>query len=264
MSFLRSITSISLWFGTTIKVSVASLSFLFLPQRQQLALYLQKANGFVTNCNSQGSRFLRKSCNMKARPPFPFLRPSASRSGTPSDRRRGGERQGGVAGMKITYSIRTTERRHGGGERGEPRVNQQRVKAIVGSVTSRRRSVSDIIQAAKVRRSPGDQPRGDGGRREAEGLHVPRLLHRPVPGGRDGEVLAGDVEREKRTGPVRRVERLLEGDRRGLPRRVPEAGRQRWRPSSRAETTWTSPLSLRVASGADACSSCRTTTTRSA
>src|SRR3990170_3588719 len=71
----------------------------------------------------------------------------------------------------------------------------------------------------------GHEPEGHRGGREAEGLHVPELLHRPLPGDGDGQILARDAEEKTRRDPVRRVERLLERDRRSVPRRLPETGR---------------------------------------
>jgi len=132
--------------------------------------------------------------------------------------------KGGVAGMKITVVIQ--DDKNDATEAANVAnllVNQHRVKAIVGSVTSKATiPISDIIQAGRSRRSlHGNQPEGDGGRREAEGLHVPCLLHRPVPGGSAGEIRAGHAEEEERSRPVRRVERLFEGDRGGVPRRLP-------------------------------------------
>jgi len=79
-------------------------------------------------------------------------RRSASRPELLPDRRRGGERQGGVAGMKVTYVIQ--DDKNDATEAANVAnllVNQQRVKAIVGSVTSKTTiPVSDIIQSAKI------------------------------------------------------------------------------------------------------------------
>jgi len=68
--------------------------------------------------------------------------------------------KGGVAGMKITWVIQ--DDKNDATEAANVAnllVNQHRVKAIVGSVTSKATiPVSDIIQAGKIRRFPRRPP----------------------------------------------------------------------------------------------------------
>ena len=67
-----------------------------------------------------------------------------------------------------------------------------------------------------------DQPQGHRGRR----LHLPRLLHRPLPGRGDGQVRGQHPEAQEGRDPLRREERLLGRPARLLQRDVQGAGRR--------------------------------------
>ena len=110
---------------------------------------------------------------------------------------------------RSSCSSRTTRRKpEEAGTAVTKLINQDHVVAILGEVASSNSlAAAPICQANKIPMiSPSStNPKVTAGRR----LHLPRLLHRPVPGRGDGEVRARQPEGEERGDPRRHQERLL-------------------------------------------------------
>ncbi len=125
---------------------------------------------------------------------------------------------GGVKGKKLETRVTTTRaspRRPPAPSPGSsPRTT---CTVILGEVASHATPspMADVCQhgaGADDLRPSSTNPKVTRGRR----LHLPRLLHRPLPGRRDGQVRAGQPEAQQGRGPARREERLLHRPRRRL------------------------------------------------
>ncbi len=85
-------------------------------------------------------------------------------------------------------------------------VEQDKVAAIIGPAQSGvTNAIREVTNSAKVpgRRHHSHQSHGHGaGGRLGRALHLPRLLHRPVPGHRRGAVRAQGSERQDRRGAL--------------------------------------------------------------
>ena len=117
--------------------------------------------------------------------------------------------KGGVLGKKIELLVEDDQSKpEEAGTVVNKLINQDHVVAMLGEVASSHSlAAAPICQANKVPMiSPVlDQPQGHPGRR----LHLPRLLHRPVPGRGHGEVRRRHAQGQEGRDPRGRAQRLL-------------------------------------------------------
>ena len=134
---------------------------------------------------------------------------------------------GGVKGRKIELHVFDTQGKPEEAAIAATRlINEKKATLLIGELGSTGTlALAPISETNKIPAiSPFHEPQGHQGRRQDATVHVPRLLHRPVPGHRDGEVRATEPEGRARRDHPRRRERLLDGPRRLLHQDVQGAG----------------------------------------